>query len=512
MNSSPPISFSPFGIAVARNRTAQGSALALAMFASVHCGSSSTAPDCTSTADCPPGTADGGSGIETGSEAGAIPSTCDLEKSVKDSPTCVDDSVGIFVAPAGDDFSEGTRAKPVRTIMKALELASASSRPRVYVCEGTFDERVSIARPISINGGLSCSWQVKASARPRLAPMTGVPLTIARANGVVVIEDLEIVGGADPAASGASAVAVFVSESKSVTFRRTTIVAGAGVAGAKGATASNYSGAIAAKGKNALAGAGGPEQTCACADGVSSSKGGRGGTAVGPSPSPGAATPAVGGINSGGSSYESCIVGSAGADGTAGTKGAGASTPGTVTSAGWGAGPRGASGGNGNPGQGGGGGGCIELVTAGGAGGGCGGCGGRGGEGGLAGGSSFALVSFESAVSVIDCSLTSGAAGKGGEGGDGQDGQVGGESGLGACVGGSGGFGAGGSGGGGGAGGHSIVVYYRGPQPRLEGTTLTPGPHGSAGAGGVGGASGGNAGVNGDQGSDGVAAATVAAQ
>ena len=69
-----------------------------------------------------------------------LPAGCDLSADPKNSPTCVDDGVGIFVSPTGDDLAIGSRAKPVKTISKGISLASAKSLPRVYVCEGTYEE------------------------------------------------------------------------------------------------------------------------------------------------------------------------------------------------------------------------------------------------------------------------------------------------------------------------------------------------------------------------------------
>ena len=98
--------------------------------------------DCLDFATCP-GLADGavvGDGPADGGEGGiVVPPGCDLTKPVADSPECVDDAVGVFVAPSGDDGAPGTKARPVRSLTKAAELAGASSRPRMYVCAGTYN-------------------------------------------------------------------------------------------------------------------------------------------------------------------------------------------------------------------------------------------------------------------------------------------------------------------------------------------------------------------------------------
>lgn len=422
----------------------------------------------------------------------------------------MDDGVGIFASPLGKDSAVGTKADPVRSIAQAVSLASRTLRPRVYACEGSYDSSVTITAPVALYGGLTCAWSPKRNARPRLAPAKGVALEVKGANGAVLVDDFEVIGSSNPGTPGDSAIAVLVSSSLDVTFRNSLLSGGAAQPGARGTTGSNFGQPGALVGKNQAANTGGGEQTCTCLDGKTSSKGGRGGTAAGPSPTAGSATPTVGVANSGANGADGCTPGSVGENGDAGSKGTGAPTAGTLTSGGWSSAALGTAGASGNPGQGGGGGGGNDLLLAGGGGGGCGGCGGHGGEPGKNGGSSFAILSFDSIVRVENGSLSSGSGGAGGAGGPGQDGQAGGEGGLGTCSGGAGGTGAGGAGGGGGAGGHSVLVLYKGTAPRLEGATTSVGAKGVGGVGGAGGQGGGNYGLAGDRGADGASTISLA--
>src|SRR3954447_8565266 len=93
----------------------------------VACGSEQAA---TCGTDCAPAQ-DGGADV-------VVPAGCDPTKGVKDSPSCVDDGVGVFVSPTGDDGATGTKSKPVKSIAKGVELAASRGLPRVYVCEGTY--------------------------------------------------------------------------------------------------------------------------------------------------------------------------------------------------------------------------------------------------------------------------------------------------------------------------------------------------------------------------------------
>ena len=463
-------------------------------------------PDATS-----PGTTDGIDGGDASSPpiTGKPPAGCDVAAELKDSPVCIDDGLGVFVSPSGDDATTGTKAKPVKTIGKALELAAVRKLPRLYVCAGTYAENVAITAQVSLYGGLSCEW-APANARPKIAPPTGVALHVTKVAAAVLVVDADVVGSADAAVPGDSAIAAFVSESTNVAFRRVNLTAGNATAGAKGASSSNYVGDAAPDGtKGAIAGTSETKWTCNkttsyCAGGAPATNVGRG--------EAGRALPAVGADNSGASGFYTCGVGTVGAGGLSHAAGGGSTSPGTLTATGWVTTSVGTAGGVGDPAQGGGGAGGQKDGQYGGGGGGCGGCGGAGGGPGTNGGSSFALLSFNAAVVITGGVLTSGVAAPGGAGGDGQAGQAGGQGGLSSsgvgnlgCMGGAGGPGAGGSGGGGGAGGHSAAVAFVGSEPKPTGAMLTPGSPGLGGGGGEAGASTGQPGAAGTTGSVGKA-------
>ncbi len=445
---------------------------------------------------------DGGADAEAGGPDIVVPPGCDLTKGVKDAPACVDDDVGIFVSPTGDDGADGTKAKPVKSIRRGIELAASRQRPRVYVCEGTYADAVEISSPVAIMGELSCTWAVGAG-KARVAPPTGVALRVMDVAGPVLVEGLAIVGSADATKPGDSAIAAFVSGAGNVTFRNTDLTANDGVAAKPATGGSNYT-AAAKDGIGEPLGAG--AVTCACLDGATSSTGGKGGP-VGGGGDPGSASPAIGGVNAG-LGGATCTAGTIGTNGSATAAGGAGSSAGTLTGSGWVGVVDATVGGTGNPGQGGGGGGGRTGFAMGG-GGACGGCGGAGGKPGASGGSSFALLSFQSTITVEGGVLKTGKAGAGGEGGPGQDGQGGGSGGVGACDGGPGGSGAGGSGGGGGAGGHSVPVAFVGTEPGIANATLTPGAEGPGGEGGKAGAGPGTAGNAGAKGASGKAQRTL---
>ncbi len=453
--------------------------------------------------------ATGDGGVGSGEGGIAVPPGCDLAKPLKESAPCIDDAVGVFVAPTGDDAAAGAKAKPVRSIGKGLELAAARKVPRVYVCEGTYDAAVEIKAPVAVFGGLTCAWAAAETARPRIAPPKGIAVRVTKVSGAVVVEDVDVVGSADANVPGDSAIGVFVAESTGVVLRRVKVGAGGGTAGGKGATATNYAGATATKGGAASGGIAGTGASCTCTDG-STSKGGDGAAGNGTAVSSGTSVPAVGGSNSGLSGQTNCTDGQTGASGANGAAGTSSTSAGTLSANGWDSKANGANGKNGSPGQGGGGGGAKTDGNAAGGGGACGGCGGGGGGSGTNGGASLGLVSFNATVVIEGGALTTASGGSAGAGGEGQDGQAGGTVSVGACNGGPGGHGAGGSGGGGGAGGHSVPIIFAGTEPRVTGATLTPGTKGAGGAGGNPGAGPGNAGNAGVAGPEGKSQNTLA--
>ena len=425
-----------------------------------------------------------------------VPSDCDLSKSPKDSASCVTDTVGVFVAPTGDDNANGSKSAPLKTVGKGLAVAASRGLPRVYVCDGSYTENVEITKGVALFGGLSCSW-TPSNTKPRIAPASGIALKITKVADPVLVQDIELDGQADKNVPGDSAIGLFASESGNVTLRDALVVAGAGTAGAEGRPKTNYSGVTAAVGGNAVAPDGGTGAKCTCTD-QTSSAGGNGSNSTGAGLTDGTANPAVGTSNAGSSTTASCGPGTIGAGGLGGVDGTTTKLVGTLSAAGWSSDIPTTSAPNGHPGQGGGGGGTKQNSSSPGGGGGCGGCGGAGGTDGAAGGSSFAVLSFNATVTIDASLLTSGAGGKGGKGGDGQQAQAGGAGGTGlACDGGPGGPGGGGTGGGGGAGGHSASVAFVGIEPRLTGGDAKQGAPGESGAGGLAGTSTGNAGKTG---------------
>jgi hypothetical protein len=466
-----------------------------------HC---SSLPDTCQGAAC--GVAPDGSMSEGGTDSGADvaqpPAGCDPAADPKDAPKCVVSDFGVFVdATTGSDGNAGTQDSPVKSISAAL--GKLGGKPRVYICEGTYAEHVKITSAVSVYGGFACGSWSYSGTKAKIAPTDkGLALEIRGVSAAVALSDLEVTAK-DASEPGESSVAAFVVSATKVTFRRTSLTAGKGVAGTDDTDPGAFAPLNAPDGTagSAAVNPGGQTPNPLCTTSI----GGAGGKDGTPNGAAGvvAVVPVypVGYTGAGGPGGVSCFAGD-GSYGVAGTPGAGASTLGTLDASGW-KGADGAPGGTGGNGQGGGGGG-QKVVGGGGVGGsgGPGGCGGAGGAKGAGGGSSIALLVFQSSVALEQSTLVANDAGRGGNAAKGQKGQLNQtntaapSSAGAACAGGIGGIGGSGGGGGGGAGGLSVGLLYNGTAPTIDGasktaadtlSSVTVGAKGTAGSKGLGG-------------------------
>jgi hypothetical protein len=462
--------------------------------------------DCES-GPCGAATANDGSDGAAVTPSDATPPGCDRTKEQKDQDACLNVDFAIFVAPTGRPDSPGTKAAPVNTLARAFELAGGAKQ-RVFVCDGTYDERVTLKAPLSIYGALTCAGGVwKASTSHAVfgkSQETGFGLDVVKVAGEFELVDLEF--GAAPGTSAApNSIAARVVASPGLVLKRVTLTAGQGAEGATGdGGQTGVRTPMDGKGLPGTMGAGGGPKACACTVGGPTSGGNGGGPAnggglagtgdaVGTPPTDGQGSP--GGITT--------CIGGIGHEGASATNQAPALPGdkfGTLAAEDWvpAAGVDGKAGGSG---QGGGGGGANN---GGGGGGGCGGCGGSGGKGGKGGGASVALLALASPVTLTGSVLKTGQGGKGGKGGAaGPGGAPGGSGSPGSgtpnngCPGGQGGRGGDGGHGSGGPGGVAIAILHEGAAPIPGSSQIVqagqPGPGGEAAAAGA------NAGPDGKQ-------------
>ncbi len=459
------------------------------------------------------GGADGGGGDAPGDAKADGPATCPSGKEPKDDPTCVSDTLGIFVAPApgGNDANAGTKAAPVATLKTAL--AKVGSKSFIFVCEGNYTESVDIKQSASIYGGFKCTdWTYSATVLPKFTGTKSDYVFHLDSADNTIVADLELDAIDAPANTGQSSVGAFVANSQNVSFERVTVHAGKGADGVAGTLTSlvaQWPDAGALAGHSTITSTGATSNLVTCPGGSGATTGGKGGNGtLNPlfcNGDPG--LPNFGG-GIGGDGGAVCSSGGDGNSGDAGAPGASETVIGDFDDAGWKA-SSGSAGQSGSPGQGGGGGGGRDNGTTqgGGGGGGAGGCGGGGGGGGSGGGASLAIAAVASNLVVKMSTLVCTAAGKGGNGVAGENGQPNlGVNGVGSppgCNGGGGGAGGKGGAGSGGAGGVAVGVLSKGGTITLDTSTTSnitvPSAGGTKGTGAVG-----------NDGIDGVAQKTLA--
>lgn len=430
-----------------------------------------------------------------------------------------DKAHAIFVAPTGADSAAGSLEAPVRTLAKALALATGAKKD-VYVCNGTYAESVVVANiAVGIYGGYDCAngW-ARGNDRATIAPATGIPLTIRDLTAMTV--DRIALHAPDATDPSASSIGAFMSNAHDVQLAHVSVAAGLGADGATPPAPASLTqlASSGSPGRSLLAATctrNDPNLPAAC------NSHGAGGFAI-------AAPPACEGAGGAGGDGGNVLhgvantVGFAGApasaggmnhgdngtDGAHGSNGASASVGvGTVTASGYVASNGGTDGADGAPGGGGAGGvgGLSRYVdnlppyyfNAGGGGGqgGNGGCGGVAGKAGGAGGASIGVLLFSSDARLRSSSIRTSAGGKGGRsvaGARGQFGGVGGGGGLGTRYGaypgngepgGNGGNGGDGGSGGAGGGGPSIGILSNDRQPTTIAVTFNTASGGKGGSG-----------------------------
>lgn len=428
----------------------------------------------------------------------------------------------IFVATSGNDSNPGTRQAPVATINGGVSKAISTGRPNVYISEGLYDGRVTLANGVSLYGGYSMAngWARSASyvATIRSGNVSGGRVTAVDGFSITnptVIDRLTITTLSTSAAT-VSNYAMYCTNCTGVTLKNSVVTAGAagsGVAGSNGSAGGNaWGGGNGGSGScdGNTPGGGGPPGGSAC--GRTGGDGGQGGNYGRNNGAPGG-TGVVGTSGGGGGGYgnpgQRGGDGNPGSDGASGFDGA-AGVGGSVVGGLWSSanGANGGGGADGNAGGGGGGGGgqqcsvCVRGPGDGGGGGGGGGCGGTGATAGTAGGGSFGLFLVNSTgFLILNNTIESSNGGSGGTGGTGGSGGggAGGGSGASSCPGevgpggngGSGGSGGRGGHGGGGAGGPSYALH------RYNSTVSVAGNNFAHGSGGGGGSSPGNWGASG---------------
>jgi hypothetical protein len=422
----------------------------------------------------------------------------------------LDEGHGVFVKQGGRPDAKGTRVDPLGSIGLALELAR-STRRRVFICEGKYEEGLVLMPGDDITSGLSCAgdtWRTGGGRAILRAPKS--PAIVARRlTQATRIQGLEVT--APPGTSDApSSIVLLADNAPSLLIASSVFRASRGADGRNGETpeAAVLQGGQGADGNPemspSLFGAGYVAQFAANPQPSSGGAAGVGTCSAGPQPG-------RGGRGHGGQAYKATLTpglqtawypfGPAPlgrevvfpTTGARGVDGASATSRGRLTREGFARenGTIGTSGGAGTGGWGG----IVSsepaasvaantyMWVASGGGGGSGGCAGLAGTPGTGGGASIAALLFDSSpLTFEDVELISDAGGAGGAGSFGSEPTLGGLAGATqnatqAARNGAPGGAAGVSGSG--AGGPSFALAHEGPAPKMKGTKLAHGPGGA---------------------------------
>ncbi|MBX3201028.1 MAG: hypothetical protein KF894_23005, partial [Labilithrix sp.] len=151
-------------------------------------------------------------------------------------PDEITEAFGVFVASGAPSPGDGTRARPFPTLAAGLQQARLASK-RVYVCEGKFAESVTLERGIPMIGGYDCAtWARKDGARTRIDAPSSPAL---RAVDILIptrFDGFEV-HAPDGTEADPTSIGLLAKGSPGVIIASSTIVAGRGKDGARGADA-----------------------------------------------------------------------------------------------------------------------------------------------------------------------------------------------------------------------------------------------------------------------------------
>ncbi|MFT6396481.1 MAG: hypothetical protein ACJAYU_001224 [Bradymonadia bacterium] len=157
----------------------------------------------------------------------------------------------VFVAPWGDDSSEGTLEAPLLTIEAGIALASPSGRSDVLVSAGVYEESVLLREGVSVHAGYSADFRVRDIAGNETAILgqpqsdrrrgavnaSGVDGATTRVSGFTIV-------GTDAIEFAQSSYAIHITDSSdALVLTNNVIRAGRGGSGARGGSGTTGSGA-----------------------------------------------------------------------------------------------------------------------------------------------------------------------------------------------------------------------------------------------------------------------------
>jgi len=197
---------------------------------------------------------------DSGIDAEPPPVGCDTPTEPgKDAADCLVDAFGVFVSPTGDDANDGTKAKPFKTLEKAL----GASRPRIAICEGSYAEVLDIQRDVEIYSGFDCSF-TKEAGKAKIAPASSTGLTVS--SGTVKLFDMEV-EAKSATTPGGSSIGIFAKGGE-LQLTRSKVTARDGAEGVPAAATGDNKADVELVGNPSTGQAGATSKVCTCKLGV----------------------------------------------------------------------------------------------------------------------------------------------------------------------------------------------------------------------------------------------------
>ena len=152
-------------------------------------------------------------------------------------PNEITEAFGVFVSTAGRANASGTRAAPLSSIDAAIARAKDENKKKVFVCEGSYAEAITLADGVSIEGRLDCTdpaaWKLDETKHVSLDAPSSPAVRATNIPSATRIDGLHVNSPAATTPSGSS-IALLAVDASGLTFSNGSLTAGDGMKGDDG--------------------------------------------------------------------------------------------------------------------------------------------------------------------------------------------------------------------------------------------------------------------------------------
>lgn len=151
-------------------------------------------------------------------------------------PNEITEAFGVFVSTTGQANASGTRTAPLSTIEAAIERAKSENKKKVFVCEGSYAEALTLADGVSIEGRLDCAtpdWKLDETKHVDLTAPSSPAIRATSITSATRIDGVYVTAP-DATETSGSSIAVLAIDSNGLTFAQGRITAGNAMKGDDG--------------------------------------------------------------------------------------------------------------------------------------------------------------------------------------------------------------------------------------------------------------------------------------